>query len=96
MLTDQQARDYVEHGWFEVRGSRGGRYRIRNRGQSGNVDLMPEIGNERDATMCIHPPGNLPAADAQLAQLLHLVTDEDGFRRTANIAYRRPELARVA
>jgi hypothetical protein len=96
LLSEQQARTYLEHGWFEVRGSRGGRWRIRNQGQAGNVDLMPEIGNEREATFCCHPPGNLPAADAHLAQMLHLVTDEDGFRRIANVAYRRPGLRAVA
>jgi hypothetical protein len=96
LLSEQQARSYTEHGWFEVRGSKGGRWRIRNQGQAGNVDLMPEIGNERDATFCCHPPGNLPAADAHLAQMLHLVTDEDGFRRIANVAYRRPGLRAVA
>lgn len=90
LLTDEQARTYREHGWFEVRGSKGGRWRIRNSGQAGNVDLMPEIGNERDASFCCHPPGGLPDPDAHLAQMLHLVTDEDGFRETANIAYRRP------
>jgi hypothetical protein len=90
LLTGEQARDYSEHGWFEVRGSRGGRWRIRNRGQSGNVDLMPEIGGEREATYCAHPPGSLPDADAYVAQMLHIVTDEDGFKRVANRHYQRP------
>jgi hypothetical protein len=93
LLTDEQAASYAEKGWFEVRGSRGGRWRIRARGQAGNVDLMPEIGDEREASFCCHPPGGLPDADAHLAQMLHLVTDEDGFRRTANLAYRRPVAA---
>jgi len=86
LLTDEQAASYVQRGWFEVRGSRGGRWRIRSRGQAGNVDLMPEIGEIREASFCCHPPGGLPAADAHLAQMLHLVTDEEGFRRTANRA----------
>lgn len=89
LLTDEQAASYREHGYFEVRGSRGGRYRIRNRGQSGNIDLMPEIGEVRDASLCVHPPGMLPAADAHVAQLLTLVTDEDHIRRRANVQYRR-------
>lgn len=89
LLTEEQAATWREHGWFEVRGSRGGRWRIRNRGQSGNVDLMPEIGEERDASYCAHPPGSLPDPDAYVAQMLHLVTDEDGFKRTANLHYRR-------
>lgn len=89
MLTDEQARTYKEKGWFEVRGSKGGRWRIRNRGQSGNVDLMPEIGEEREATYCAHPPEYLPDADAQLAQMLHLVTDEEGFVKVANRHWHR-------
>jgi hypothetical protein len=92
LLTDEQAASYRERGWFEVRGSRGGRWRIRNRGQSGNVDLMPEIGEEREATYCAHPPGALPDADAHAAQMLALVTDEEGFLRVANCHYRRPGL----
>jgi len=88
LLTEEQAATYQEHGWFEVRGSRGGRWRIRNRGQSGNVDLMPEIGEERQATYCAHPPDHLPDADAWIAQMLHLVTDEEGFRKVANLHWR--------
>jgi GAF domain-containing protein len=89
LLSDAQWASYEENGWFEVRGSRGGRWRIRDRGQSGNVDLMPEIGDERDATYCAHPPGGLPDADAHIAQMLALVTDEEAFVRVANVRYRR-------
>ncbi len=89
LLTDEQAASYTENGWFEVRGSRGGRWRIRRRGQMGNVDLMPEIGEVREASFCCHPPGGLPDADAHVAQMLHLVTDEEGFRRTANLLHGR-------
>jgi hypothetical protein len=87
LLTDEQAACYTENGYFEVRGSSGGRWRIRNRGQMGNVDLMPEIGDVRLSSYCCHPPDNLPDADAHAAQMLHLVTDEDGFKRTANVTY---------
>jgi hypothetical protein len=91
LLTEEQAASYRERGWFEVRGSRGGRWRIRNRGQAGNVDLMPEIGEEREATYCAHPPDGLPDADAHVAQMLALVTNEEEFLRVANCRYRRPE-----
>jgi hypothetical protein len=94
LLNDEQARDYREHGWFEVRGSSGGRWRIRNRGQAGNVDLMPEIGNEREASFCCHLPYGHPDADSHVAQMFALVTDEDDFRRTANVSYTRPGLDR--
>jgi hypothetical protein len=89
LLTGEQWASYQENGWFEVRGSKGGRWRIRNRGQSGNVDLMPEIGGERDASYCAHPPGMLPDPDAHAAQMLALVTDEEMFVRTAIVHYRR-------
>lgn len=89
VLTAGQLASYAEHGWFEVMSSKGRRWRIRDRGQSGNVDLMPEIGDEREATYCAHPPGQLPDADAHLAQALTLATDEDAFLRVANCHYRR-------
>lgn len=89
LLSDEQWASYQEKGCFEVRGSSGRRWRIRDRGQSGNVDLMPEIGEERAATYCAHPPGGLPTADAHAAQMLALVTDDEAFLRTANLHWRR-------
>jgi hypothetical protein len=84
-LTSEQARTYTEHGWFEIRGSLGRRWRIHKHSQAGNVALMPEQGDVRTATYCCHPPGGLPNADAHLAQLLAIVTDEDAFEQTANL-----------
>lgn len=92
-LTSDQRATLREHGWFEVRSSKGRRWRIRDRGQSGNVDLMPETGDERLATYCAHPPEGLPDPDAYLAQMLTLITDEDAFLRVANLHYRRPVAA---
>ena len=40
--------------------------------------------------MRAHPPDSLPDADAHLAQMLALVTDEEKFLRVANCHYRRP------
>ena len=94
LLNDEQRRTRAEHGWFEVRGSLGGRWRIRNSGQSGNVDLMPQAGNERLMSLCIHPPGGLPDADAHVAQMLGIVTDELAFRRTGNLTYHRADVPR--
>lgn len=88
LLSDEQRATYREHGWFEVRGSSGRRWRVRNRGQSGNVDLMPEIGDVREATFCAHPAERLPDADAHVAQMLALVTDDEAFERTANVRWR--------
>jgi hypothetical protein len=94
MLTDQQWADYEGRGWFEVRGSRGRRWRIRKGGQSGNVDLMPEQGEVREASFCAHPRDWLPNADAHLAQMLALVADEEEFVRVANVHHgRRPVYA---
>lgn len=92
VLTDEQMADYRERGFFEVVSSKGRRWRIRARGQAGNVDLMPETGNERDATYCIHPrysDGGVPDPDAHLAQALMLATDEDEFLRVANRSWVR-------
>lgn len=89
VLTVEQMASYREKGWFEVRGSKGRRWRIRANGVAGNVDLMPEIGQVREATYCAHPPQALPAPDVHLAQMLALVTDEDEFVRVANVRYRR-------
>lgn len=89
LLSDAQWASYQDNGWFEVRGKSGRRWRVRNRGQSGNVDLMPEIGEERDVTYCAHPPEHLPDADAHAAQMLALVTDDEAFIRTANVHWRR-------
>ena len=92
VLTDEQMADYRERGYFEVTSSKGRRWRIRARGQAGNVDLMLERGNERDATYCIHPRysgGGVPDPDAHLAQALMLATDEDEFLRVANRSWYR-------
>ncbi len=90
LLSEEQAASYRDNGWFVVRGSDGRRYRIRRGGQSGNVDLLPEVGDEREATFCAHPPGRLPDPDAHVAQMLHLVTDAPDFRKIANVHYLRP------
>jgi hypothetical protein len=92
LLDEDQLRSYLRHGWFDVTGSAGGRYRIRRNGQAGNVDEMPPRGDERTASLCIHPYGGFHDADAHAAQYLALVTDELGFRRTANRTphHRRP------
>jgi hypothetical protein len=95
VLDEEQARSYDRQGFFELRGSRGGWWRIRRDGQAGNIDELERSGGPRVATWCCHPPGGLPDADAHLAQLLHLTTDEDGFRATGNRTPRR-QLAAVA
>lgn len=84
MLTEEQAASRREHGFFTVLGSRSGKaYRIHDRGQAGNIDRLGDDGR-REYTYCAHPPAGLPAADAHLAQMLAIATDEDEFLRVAN------------
>ena len=86
LLSDEQQRTWIEHHWFEVRGSETGRvYRIRY-GDVNNVDRIIETedgGRRRERVFCAHPPG-LPLADSNLAQMLLLTTDESAFIRVAN------------
>lgn len=89
LIDEDQMRSYLTRGWFEVTGSSGGRYRINRNGQAGNVDELAAQGSERVASLCIHPYGGYHDADAHAAQFLALVTDEEGFRRTANRTPRR-------
>lgn len=89
LLDEDQFRSYLRHGWFDVTGSAGGRYRINRNGQAGNVDELAAEGDHRVASLCIHPYGGYPDADAHAAQYLALVTNEPGFRRTANRTPRR-------
>lgn len=89
VLSDEQMASYRDNGWFEILSSKGRRYRIRAHSQAGNVDLMPEIGEVREATFCAHPPDGLPLPDAHLAQALQLMADEDAFLAVANCRYRR-------
>jgi hypothetical protein len=96
LLDDDQARSYTQDGWFEVRGSAGGRYRISRRGQAGNIAELPPAGGEEIASYCIHPSGRFPDADAHIAQYLRLVTDEEGFRQVANRTPRRRLAAGMA
>jgi hypothetical protein len=96
LLDDDQARSYTRDGWFEVRGSAGGLFRISRRGQAGNIDELPPAGGDRIASYCIHPSGRYPDADAHIAQYLRLVTDEEGFRQVANRTLHRRLAAGMA
>lgn len=87
LLSPEQEQTWREQDWFTVRGSRTGRtYRIR-RGYAGNVDLLDADGHA-EVTYCAHPP-DVPAEDADIAQMLALVTDEDAFLAVANVTSRR-------
>lgn len=95
VLTEEQEKTLERHGWFMVRGSHGGVYRINARGQSGNVDLMNAEGR-RQAALCAHTTG-VPDPDAWLAQMLEITHDEIGWLAVANIhaGSLPPELGQV-
>jgi hypothetical protein len=83
MLSDEQRQTRDQHNWFAVRGSESGRiYRIGS-GVVNNVSRLTEDGTARDQVLCAHPP-DIPDADAHLAQMLLLVTNEPEFIRIAN------------
>jgi len=82
-LSDPQRRDLREHDYFDVRGSRGGVYRI-CRGQVRNVLAL--VDGQPLNRLCAHPQRErVPDADAMLAQALMLQTDEAGFASVANV-----------
>lgn len=92
-LDDQQQSDVSEHWWFEVISDLGRRWRIHTDHYAGNVDLMPDVGEERLATFCAHGSAFLPDSDHHLIQKLALETDEAAFLAVANCQYRSREYA---
>lgn len=94
VLNEQQWDSYQRERHFELITQSGRLYRIR-RGVSHNVELIEN--DEPLESYCAHPNtavysddqkflGNMPAEDVVVAQVLALRTDEEGFRRTANIS----------
>jgi len=92
LLNEEQRASYERDRTFLVVGSHGGLYQI-GPGSMGNVEWFdpthPDVAAGR---LCAHPQrwddeggGILPDPDIALGQLLHLVTDEPGFLRTANV-----------
>jgi hypothetical protein len=81
-LPEQLAR-YKTDGHFEVIGSQSGRrYRIR-RGRYMNIDELDERG-AKVGVLCFGPRGQLPIADAMLAQKLALEDAEETALAVAN------------
>jgi len=79
-LSDEQCRQYAEHGYFETTVD-DRVYRI-NKGRAMNVELME--GDKPKFKYCALPKDYAPAEDVMLAQLLMLQTDEAKFLATAN------------
>lgn len=84
ILTADQTAELEAHGRIHIRGSRGRRYCINARGQSGNVHYLDDAGKVV-GHLCAHPRGSLPDPDAWLAQLLALQDNEDAFCAVANV-----------
>lgn len=101
VLTDEQWTQYEREERFELITQSGKRYRI-SRGHAGNVKLIED--DEIAESLCVHPRmaafdeahrhvGDLPNEDAVIAQVLALQTDEDAFRKVANITDYRAQSA---
>ncbi len=82
-LDAEQKAEYARDQSFHVRAPRTGRrYRIR-RGWAGHVERVE--GNNRLERLCIHPVSRVPLPDNQLIAKLMIESDEESFRKTANI-----------
>lgn len=80
LLTKRQRESYEAHGWFEVRGSDKGHYRLGRGITPGRYE-----GGRLVERLCIHPSYGYPTGDEVAAQKLLVETDEATFRRIANI-----------
>ena len=86
LLPDDQVQRYRNQGVFEILGSHGTLYRIRE-GVSGNIEWI-KPGGEVGGVLCAHPSmrdGWLPTPDVLASQLLAITTDEREFVRIANV-----------
>lgn len=83
-LTEEQRRQLDEQHAFVMRSELGRTYRI-SRGRVRNIAQLNEDG-KGIAILCAHPTMHVPDPDTMLAQKLMLETDEDSFRRIANIS----------
>lgn len=81
-LSVEQIRRLKEEGWFAVRGSEGGSYRI-HIGTNGNVHRHGVFGR-MNARLCFQPSEyGMPVLDVMLAQKLALEAAEDIVLRVA-------------
>lgn len=81
-LSPDQLTQY-ESGAFEVKGSAGGRYRIRA-DSTYNVDELDRGGQPTGVRYCFQPEGAPALGDIMLAQKIALETDEEGALKVAN------------
>lgn len=87
-LNAEQKEDLEKKGCFYLtvhnRDGKQERYRI-DRGSHGNIKLLDEKGSIKKS-LCVAPEGNMPAADAMLAQKLYLESSEETRKELWDIA----------
>lgn len=81
-LSPEQKQQYEAHGYFDVIGSSGNRYRIEE-GRQQNVYRLGHSGHRREG-YCFLPSGGLAYGDCMLAQKLALESDEPGALAVAH------------
>ena len=83
-LSNKQRRSFQERGYFDVVGSNGGKYRIRERSSFNVEDLVS--GDK----LCAVPAYDMPLPDIMLSQMMWLETNEGYFLAMANIGEEIP------
>jgi hypothetical protein len=81
-LDEDQLGMLENEGRFLIESRSGQLYEIR-RGIHQNIYRLNEEGRIVEQ-LCAAPSGDLPEGDAMLAQMLHLMVNEEGFRQVAN------------
>ena len=84
-LSEEQLEMFYDLNCFLVISQSGRLYRIK-KGRMRNIEELDIQDTEKSiARLCAHPAMRVPDYDTMLAQKLMLETDEDEFRRIANI-----------
>jgi len=81
-LTDEQKNMLESENRFLIEVKSGKIYEIR-RGMHQNIYRLDDQGRP-DEQLCCLPQGHVPEGDVMLAQMLHLMCNEEGFRKVAN------------
>lgn len=83
-LSPGQRRDYQEHGRFDVTGSHGTRFRIKQ-GAYYNIAVLNHNGADTGTHLCAIPLEDVPLCDQLLSQKIALETDERAVFHVANL-----------
>jgi len=81
-LTDEQKNMLESENRFLIEVKSGKIYEIR-RGMHQNIYRLDDQGRPVEQLCCL-PQGQVPEGDVMLAQMLHLMVNEEGFRKVAN------------